>query len=60
MSEITPKAREANSARIQKLHDDIEELKRVVTALIQGMKNTEDEIGEPLMPEGIYYGHKFE
>ena len=38
----------------------IEQLEKTVKALLSGMKTAEDEIGEALMPEGTYYGVKFE
>lgn len=45
---------------IEKLKTEVEELKRVVGALILAVKEAEDEVGEPLMPEGTYYGTTFE
>jgi len=38
----------------------IDELERVVKALIKAIQNAEKETGEPLMPEGEFYGQKFE
>jgi hypothetical protein len=44
----------------KKVTQRVEELERVVKALITGMKETEKETGEPLMPTGEYYGIKFD
>ena len=42
-----------------KLKERVAELERTVTALVKAMKATEDETGEPLMPEGTYFGYDF-
>ncbi len=38
----------------------IDELERVVKALIKAIQAAEKETGEAFMPEGEYYGQKFE
>lgn len=42
-----------------KLKERVQELERVVIALVKALKATEDETGEPLMPEGSYFGIDF-
>lgn len=43
-----------------KLKSKVEELERTVKALLKAMQEAEKELGEPLMPAGVYYGTKFE
>lgn len=38
----------------------IQELERVVKALVLAVKDAEDQLETPVMPEGEYYGEKFE
>jgi hypothetical protein len=38
----------------------VNELERVIKALLKAMQDIEDELGEPVMPAGDYYGIKFE
>lgn len=45
--------------KTEALEKRVTELERVVKALLDGMKSTEDETGEALMPEGEYYGIEF-
>lgn len=42
-----------------KLKTRIEELERVITAILKGMRDAEKELDEPLMPEGTYFGITF-
>lgn len=43
----------------EKLKKEVAELNRTVKALVQAIKETENVTGEPLMPEGTYYGIEF-
>lgn len=43
----------------EKLKTRVEELEKSVKALLKGMKETEDETGEALMPTGTYHGVEF-
>ncbi len=43
----------------EKLKTRVEELEKTVKALLKGMKETENEIDEPLMPTGTYFGIEF-
>lgn len=42
-----------------KLKERVQELERTVIALVKALKATEEETGEPLMPEGSYFGIDF-
>lgn len=44
----------------EKLKARVEELEKTVKALLRAMQDAEKEVGEPLMPAGVYYGIKFE
>ena len=43
----------------KKVTDRIDELERVVKALLKGMQDAESVTEEPLMPIGNYYGTEF-
>lgn len=43
-----------------KIKEEIIELTRTVKALVKAIKAAEEETGEVFMPEGEYYGVKFE
>lgn len=49
-----------NSRVGNKLIARVDELERTVKALLKAVQAAEKETGEPLMPEGEYYGQKFE
>lgn len=38
----------------------IQELERTVKALLLAVKDAEEQLESPIMPEGEYYGEKFE
>lgn len=61
MSEAAP---ERISEKIKKKNEELEvkvtELERAVKALLKGMKELENNQGEAFMPEGDFYGIKFE
>lgn len=44
---------------IEDLKVEVADLKRAVVAILTAIAAAEDEIGQPLMPEGIYYGKRF-
>lgn len=50
---------EENPRAENKLKLRVEELERTVAALVKGMAEAEKELGEPIMPEGTYFGSTF-
>lgn len=51
--------RQGSKKKILEFETKISELEKTVIALLKGMKEAEEEIGEPLMPQGVYHGFDF-
>lgn len=51
--------RSSSKKKIQELETRISELEKTVKALLKAMQEAEDEIGEVLMPQGVYHGYDF-
>lgn len=51
--------RVGSKKKIQELELKITELEKTVKALLKGMQEAESEIGEILMPKGVYHGFDF-
>ena len=57
MSEETERL--SSKKKFQELETKINELETSVKALLKGMVKAEDEVGEPLMPQGVFHGYDF-
>ena len=55
MAEPAPEPRLGGNAKAE-----LSEIKRVIIAILQSIKDHEEETGEPFMRSGEYYGVKFE
>ncbi len=51
--------RSSSKKKIQELETKVSELEKTVKAILKGMQEAENEIGEPLMPKGVYHGYDF-
>lgn len=51
--------RSSSKKKIQEQDLRIAELEKTVKALLKGMQEAESEVGEPLMPKGVYHGYDF-
>lgn len=52
---------DAENERVgEKLKQRVAELERTVKALLKAVQEIESDAGEPFMPQGEYYGIKFE
>jgi len=58
--EPTERMTEKSKEKLAAIDNRVTELERTVKALLVAVKQIENEIDEPAMPEGVYYGETFE
>ena len=51
--------RQSHKKEVEALKKRVDELETTVKAVLKGMQDAEAELGEPLMPKGVYHGFDF-